>query len=217
MTTLRPAEEERILRNRLITQTAVSKKDPPFRRLAQTFFQFGKEAQSGNAEKIEGVLRSLMREINKLEFEAQKHLKIQSANVAEQGNYSVQQQSLQEQIEQARADIETRKKDLEQARMIRQHNEEYESLRKLVMQYPKRSETMQSNEEIQKEIEEIEVEIERLDLILSRRKRQHALLMHCIKEIKETTDDDLQMLDSIQQQNKQQDQDELSLEMEIDQ
>eukprot|EP01023_Acetabularia_acetabulum_P006622 TRINITY_DN12757_c0_g1_i1.p2 TRINITY_DN12757_c0_g1~~TRINITY_DN12757_c0_g1_i1.p2 ORF type:complete len:218 (-),score=41.76 TRINITY_DN12757_c0_g1_i1:123-776(-) len=217
MATLRPAEEERILRNRLITQTAVSKKDPPFRRLAQTFFQFGKEAQAGNLEKMDAVLRNLMREINKLEFEAHKHVKIQNANVVEQGNYSVSQQSLQEQIEQAKADIEHRKKDLEQARMIRQHNEEYEALRKLVMQHPKRSETIQSNEETQKEIEEIQVEIERLDLILNRRKRQHALLMHCIKEIKETADDDLQMLDSVQQQSKQQDQDDLSLEMEIDQ
>eukprot|EP01023_Acetabularia_acetabulum_P006623 TRINITY_DN12757_c0_g1_i2.p2 TRINITY_DN12757_c0_g1~~TRINITY_DN12757_c0_g1_i2.p2 ORF type:complete len:172 (-),score=32.37 TRINITY_DN12757_c0_g1_i2:40-555(-) len=165
MATLRPAEEERILRNRLITQTAVSKKDPPFRRLAQTFFQFGKEAQAGNLEKMDAVLRNLMREINKLEFEAHKHVKIQNANVVEQGNYSVSQQSLQEQIEQAKADIEHRKKDLEQARMIRQHNEEYEALRKLVMQHPKRSETIQSNEETQKEIEEIQVEIERLDLI----------------------------------------------------
>eukprot|EP01025_Chloroclados_australasicus_P031992 TRINITY_DN32381_c2_g1_i2.p1 TRINITY_DN32381_c2_g1~~TRINITY_DN32381_c2_g1_i2.p1 ORF type:complete len:226 (-),score=36.74 TRINITY_DN32381_c2_g1_i2:260-910(-) len=215
MANIRPADDEKILRSRLITQTAVSKGDPPFRRLAKAYFQFANEIKQGNSEKASDVLRLLMRELNKLEFEAQKHVAIQKANVAEQGNYSTQQESLQQQITQARTDIETRKKELEQARMIRQHNEEYESLRKLVMQFPKRSETMQSNEEIQKEIEEIEQEIERLDLILFRRKRQHALLMHCIKEIKETTDEDLQMLDSVQQGSKQ-DQDELSLAMDVD-
>jgi hypothetical protein len=59
---------------------------------------------------------------------------------------------------QAKLDIEARKLELEEARVFRQHNEEYEVLRQVLVQQPRRAATQAAIDVVNADIERITVE-----------------------------------------------------------
>lgn len=62
------AEEEVILRHRLLTSTAVSKGDPPFKRLAKRYLQFCEAAQK-RSEDVDEMYRAVVKELTAIQFQ----------------------------------------------------------------------------------------------------------------------------------------------------
>lgn len=60
-------------------------------------------------------------------------------------------------------EIQQKKEELEESKLRKQHQEEYEQLKKLIMNYPKRSETEAAIQKTRSEIAELQRESRKLD------------------------------------------------------
>lgn len=65
------AEEEVILKHRLLTSTAVSKGDPPFKRLAKRYIQFCEAAQQ-RSDDVDEMYRAIVKELTAVQFQARR-------------------------------------------------------------------------------------------------------------------------------------------------
>mmetsp|Transcript_24164 Transcript_24164/g.52788 ORF Transcript_24164/g.52788 Transcript_24164/m.52788 type:complete len:219 (-) Transcript_24164:385-1041(-) len=183
------AEEDAIIKNRFLTQAAVSRGEPPLKKLVKRFVELCEKAENGDQAHAEEALRALMRESSMIELQALKLKAICDANKREQLMYVEKQRQMEQAIEQAKLDIEAKKKELEEARLVRQHNEEYEVLRHIVGEWPSRSVTQSQIDRLCNQKESIEKEGEKLALVLQRRRKQFALLFHVIDELQRTGDE----------------------------
>lgn len=62
------AEEEVILKHRLLTHTAVSKGDPPFKKLAKRYLQFCQAAQD-NTKDVDDLYKTLVKDLTAIQFQ----------------------------------------------------------------------------------------------------------------------------------------------------
>lgn len=73
-------------------------------------------------------------------------------------------------------EIQQKKEELEESKLRKQHLEEYEQLKKLIMCYPKRSETEASIQKITSDISDLQRESRRLDQTIEVRPPNHTLV-----------------------------------------
>lgn len=73
-------------------------------------------------------------------------------------------------------EIQQKKEELEESKLRKQHLEEYEQLKKLIMCYPKRSETEASIKKITSDISDLQRESRRLDQTIEVRPPNHTLV-----------------------------------------
>ncbi|KAK9813178.1 hypothetical protein WJX72_010160 [[Myrmecia] bisecta] len=185
-TTLSPADEEAVIRNRLLAQITVSKGEPPMRKLCSLYVLFSRAIEQGDKGKASEYHRALLQEIAGFEFQARKTAAVCEANRREQQQYERKQAQLESAIEQAQRDIGAKKEELEEARKVRQQNEEFEALRRVCMEQPRRSATRAEIEKVEQEIASIQADIVRANQAKELRKKQFALLMHVINETGES-------------------------------
>lgn len=183
-------EEDAIIKTRFLTQTSVSKGEPPLKRLTKRFVQFCDDAENSSAEVAEDALKALLRELGLLEFTSRKMDAICRANNREQQAYSDKRAQLEQDIAKVQLEIEQRKLELAAARISRQHSEEYEVLRHLITEHPSRSSTQNQIDQMKAEISEITQEGTKVALVMARRRKQCALLFHCIEELQNVVGDD---------------------------
>eukprot|EP00850_Spirogloea_muscicola_P009680 SM000055S18214 [mRNA] locus=s55:31723:34043:+ [translate_table: standard] len=85
---------------------------------------------------------------------------------------------------QAEVDIEQLQKDLEVAKVERQHEEECEVVRKLIAAQPSRRATQKATEELEREIAGLERENTALQLTLDQRKKHFAVLFGVVSRLR---------------------------------
>ncbi|GAX79718.1 hypothetical protein CEUSTIGMA_g7159.t1 [Chlamydomonas eustigma] len=183
------AEEEAIIRARFLTGASVSRGAPPFQKLLKRFVELVDKVENGSKEASEDALKALLREITVIELQASKYQAIGVAQKKEQEIYVDKQRLLQEHIEQAKRDIEDKKKELQEARIVRQHMEEYEVLRGMICELPARSVTQAEIDRINKHMERIEAEGLKHAAIMEKKRKQYALLFHVLDELQRLPDD----------------------------
>jgi chromosome segregation ATPase len=119
--------------------------------------------------------------------------RFQSANEAnerEQQGYAAKQRQLEGQIARALEEIEEKKRELQAARVVRQHNEEYEVIRSLIAEQPRRATTQAAIDAEEARVEALRAEQRRHEAALDRKRRAFALLMQCIEDLQRAGDDD---------------------------
>jgi THO complex subunit 7 len=201
-TQLLGADDETVVKNRVLMQTSVNRGEPPFRLLAKLFFQYAQDLEAGRSQQAAEHLPKLLHEISLLEGGSRKMRAIYKANQREQLTYVEKLSGCQQAIEQAKSDIEARKKELQEARLVRQHNEEYEVLRQQIMEHPPRSETQREIEEVLADIKGTEASSQGYLQLLDLRRKQFALLLHAIDDLQGLADvplDDDQPADPMQE------------------
>ncbi|KAF5841487.1 Tho complex subunit 7-domain-containing protein [Dunaliella salina] len=189
MCTYTGAEEDQIIRARFLTQTSVTRGEPPFRKLTKKFIHLCEQAERGTPQETHEAHEQFVREAAMIQLQFERMQAVADANRREQQNYIQKQQQLQAEIEQVKQDIQTKKMELEQARQVRQHNEEYEVLRHLLAQHPPRAATQAEIDRINGNIKRITAQGNKVAATMQKRRQQFALLFHVIEELQRCTEE----------------------------
>eukprot|EP00240_Pyramimonas_obovata_P014235 CAMPEP_0118932564 /NCGR_PEP_ID=MMETSP1169-20130426/10496_1 /TAXON_ID=36882 /ORGANISM="Pyramimonas obovata, Strain CCMP722" /LENGTH=201 /DNA_ID=CAMNT_0006875241 /DNA_START=200 /DNA_END=805 /DNA_ORIENTATION=+ len=191
------AEEEDIIRKRLISQTAKANGFSTLNKLTKRFLSLCASAENGDVTKTEDIYQTLMKELAAYELQVTRLNTIRAANHREQDKYKIQAVELEKALLQVQGEIEELKVTLEKAREERAHKEEYEVLRRLCMEHPARSETRTAIATLEKDIAALENESAQANGVLELRKKQFALLLHAADELQKELEDDTAALDAV--------------------
>lgn len=177
-----PLEDDKIIRNRLLTRTTTTRGEPPLKKLQKKFTSFVIEVdkEEDNYSECGRLAKAFLQELSAFEIPLLKSQAVVAANLREKENFHELKDETNRQILQAQADIEDLKKQLEESKIERQHKEECEAIRKLISAQPPRSETQKVIHELNKEIAELEAENTASWRLLELRKKQFALLLHVV-------------------------------------
>ncbi|XP_010492605.1 PREDICTED: THO complex subunit 7A-like [Camelina sativa] len=200
-----PLEDDKIIRNRLLTRTTTTRGEPPLKKLQKKFTSFvielDKEEEEDNYSECDRLAKAFLQELSAFEIPLLKSQAVVAANLREKENFNEVRDETSRQIMQAQADIEVLKKQLEESKIERQHKEECEAIRKLISAQPPRSETEKAIHELKKEIAELEAENTASWRLLELRKKQFALLLHVVDELQETMEEEQKSMVEEMQRN----------------
>ncbi|KAL4854778.1 THO complex subunit 7B [Chlorella vulgaris] len=184
-------DDEVIIRKRYLTQTVSTAANalPPFKKLVKRYMQFCEALETGGGvEDAERLYPELLADLYAIRAHMRKLAAQSCAFQAEQQLYAEKQAQLQASIQQAEQDIEDRKRELAEARVELAHKQEYEAVRKLVMQVPSRATTLAEQQATQREIADLQQQSAARDALLDQRKQQFggvldslAALQRCIE------------------------------------
>ncbi|KAL1213042.1 THO complex subunit 7A [Cardamine amara subsp. amara] len=198
-----PLEDDKIIRNRLLTRTTTTRGEPPLKKLQKKFTSFVLEVdkEEDNYSECGRLAKAFLQELTAFEIPLLKSQAVVASNLREKENFNELKDETNRQIMQAQADIEDLKKQLEESKVERQHKEECEAIRKLISAQPPRSETQKVINELNKEIAELEAENTASWRLLELRKKQFALFLHVVDELQETMEDEQKSMVEEMQRN----------------
>ncbi|XP_010453849.1 PREDICTED: THO complex subunit 7A [Camelina sativa] len=201
-----PLEDDKIIRNRLLTRTTTTRGEPPLKKLQKKFTSFVTEVdkedeEEDNYSECDRLAKAFLQELSAFEIPLLKSQAVVAANLREKENFNELKDETNRQILQAQADIEDLKKQLEESKIERQHKEECEAIRKLISAQPPRSETQKAIHGLKKEIAELEAENTASWRLLELRKKQFALLLHVVDELQETMEEEQKSMVEEMQRN----------------
>lgn len=190
-------EADAIIKTRFITSATVGRGEPPLKRLIKRFVELADRVGGDGAsydDASEDALKALLREIGFMEIQAQKYNAIISAQKMEQAGYVEKQTALLEHVEEVKRDIEAKKVELAEARIARQHMEEYEVLRSKISEIPSRSVTKADTERVIRQMKRIEQEGVKYSAVMERKRKQYGLLFHVLEDLHRSPDDESEAL-----------------------
>ena len=142
-------------------------------------------------------LKAFLRELQNIELNEQKMRAVIEAQKREQAGYEKKQETLFQQIEQAKADIEAKKLELVEARIVRAHMETYEGPRGEICEIPSRESTEHEQQRILRQMEEAEAEGCKYTALIERKKKAISQLFRslaeCQKPDEEPSDQEMEM------------------------
>ncbi|KAL3698482.1 hypothetical protein R1sor_012558 [Riccia sorocarpa] len=185
------AEDDSVIRQRLLTRTTTTRGEPPLKKLLKKFLAFAGEVdKDSNYADCEKLYKSFLQELGTFELPLIKTKAVVDANKREQESFKGLQAELTKQITQAQADIEDLKVQLEEGKIERQHKEECEAIRRLIGAQPPRSETQKALNDLEKELVILEAENTAAARTLDIRKKQFSLLLHVVDDLQSTIEDE---------------------------
>ncbi|KAK2721360.1 THO complex subunit 7 homolog isoform X2 [Artemia franciscana] len=108
----------------------------------------------------------------------------------EEKAYNSLHESIGKKIEELRNDILTAKKDLENAQIVRKQRMEYDSIAKLICQYPNRKEEEKQLKETRRQLADSERKLRDLDQKIELRTKQFMLLMDALYMLESTLENE---------------------------
>ncbi|XP_010504178.1 PREDICTED: THO complex subunit 7B [Camelina sativa] len=191
-----PVDDDKIIRNRLLTRTTTTRGEPPLKKLQKKFTSFVLEVDKDeeNYDECGRLAKAFLQELSTFEIPLLKSQAVVEANRREKESFNEVKDETERQITQAKTEIEDLKKQLEESKIDRLHKEECETIRKLISAQPPRSETEKVIYELNKEIAELEAESTASWRLLELRKKQFALLLHVVDELQNTMEDEQKSL-----------------------
>ncbi|KAH7352442.1 hypothetical protein KP509_19G045300 [Ceratopteris richardii] len=192
-----PAEDDAVIRQRLLTRTTTTRGEPPLKKLLKKFFAFASEVDketSSNIQECEKLYRTFLQELSSFELPLLKTKVVIAANRREQENFKELQAELSQKILETQADIENLKVQLEESKIERQHKEECEAIRRLIGAQPARSETQKVLDELTRELSALEAENLAASRTLDLRKKQFSLLLHVVDDLQSTIEEEVKFL-----------------------
>lgn len=136
----------------------------------------------GSAES-EDSLRAFLRELSNIELTEQKMRAVIMAQKREQLGYEKKQETLFQQIEQAKADIEAKKIELVEARVVRAYMESYEGPRGEICQIPSRESTLNEQQRVLRQMAEAETEGCKYTALIERKKKAISQLFQSLSNL----------------------------------
>ncbi|KAE9591681.1 hypothetical protein Lal_00038920 [Lupinus albus] len=193
-----PAEDDIIIKHRLLTRTTTTRGEPPLKKLQKKFTSFvselDKDDDNNNYNDCDKLARAFLQELTTFEIPLLKSKAIVDANIREKENFNELKDEMNRQIFQAQGDIEDLKIQLEESKVERRHKEECEAIRKLIALQPPRSHTQKLITDLEKEITKLDAENTAASRLLELRKKQFALLLHVVDELQNTIEDEQKSL-----------------------
>lgn len=186
------AEDDAVIRQRLLTRTTTTRGEPPLKKLIKKFTALAGEIEKEDSKysECEKLYRSFLQELATFELPLLKTKAVIDANRREQENFKELHVELNQQIAQAQQDIEDLKVQLELAKIERQHKEECEVIRKLISAQSPRAVTQKQLNDLEKELVQLEAENYAASRTIELRKKQFGLLLHVVDDLQTTLDDE---------------------------
>jgi THO complex subunit 7 len=186
------AEDDVVIRQRLLTRTTTTRGEPPLKKLIKKFTALASEIEKEDSRysECEKLYRSFLQELATFELPLLKTKAVIDANRREQDNFKELHVELNQQISQAQRDIEDLKLQLEEAKVERQHKEECEAIRKLIAAQSPRAVTQKQLNDLDKELVQLEAENYAASRTIELRKKQFGLLLHVVDDLQTTLDDE---------------------------
>ncbi|XP_004290531.1 PREDICTED: THO complex subunit 7A [Fragaria vesca subsp. vesca] len=192
-----PHEDDVIIKHRLLTRTTTTRGEPPLKKLQKKFtslfVELDKDDDDNHAD-CEKLAKAFLQELSTFEIPLLKSKAVVDANLREKHNFDELREEINRQILQAQNDIETLKKQLEEAKIERRHKEECEAIRRLIAMQPPRSQTLKIISDLEKEIAALDSENTASSRMLELRKKQFALLLHVVDELQTTIEEEQKSL-----------------------
>ncbi|GAQ90734.1 THO complex subunit 7 [Klebsormidium nitens] len=181
---LTAAEEDAVIRDRLITRTGMTAPITWQKKVMQRFAALSASLVSdASLEESDKLFDGLLDALKVMLLPVQKSFQgVEASRRDERLARELHEKTLQE-IANTSAEIERLKTELDTAKIERKNLEECETIRETVAAQPSRAQSTRSIEETQREIAEMEREIAAAALAFFHRKKQFALLMHVIDSI----------------------------------
>ncbi|KAL6211260.1 hypothetical protein ACLB2K_016487 [Fragaria x ananassa] len=192
-----PQEDDIIIKHRLLTRTTTTRGEPPLKKLQKKFTSLFVELDKDNGDNhadCEKLAKAFLQELSTFEIPLLKSKAVVDANLREKHNFDELREEINRQILQAQSDIETLKKQLEEAKIERRHKEECEAIRRLIAMQPPRSQTLKIISDLEKEIAALDSENTASSRMLELRKKQFALLLHVVDELQTTIEEEQKSL-----------------------
>uniref|UniRef100_G1SWM0 Uncharacterized protein n=1 Tax=Oryctolagus cuniculus TaxID=9986 RepID=G1SWM0_RABIT len=160
------------------------------RRINLLVKSFLKWCGSGSQEEGHSQYQRMLSTLWQCEFSMGKTLLVYNMNLKEMENYEKIYKEIECNIAGAHEKIAECKKQILQAKQIRKNRQEYDALAKVIEQHPDRHETLKKLESLGKELERLSHIKESVeDKLELRRKQFHALLSN-IQELQQTLEND---------------------------
>eukprot|EP00775_Hariotina_reticulata_P002791 gene2790-3084_t len=125
------------------------------------WIQFVDAANNGTVQATEEAYIRFVMSLDEMQFVRRKVAASQAVHKRELEGFERKKQELADNVAQAKARIEDRKQELAAARQWRQQQEEYELLRKQIMEVAPRHETQQQIDEANRQIDSIRADVVR--------------------------------------------------------
>ncbi|XP_062093188.1 THO complex subunit 7B [Humulus lupulus] len=188
-----PADDEVIIKHRLLTRTTTTRGEPPLKKLQKKFTSFFLETDKdddSNYADCERLSKAFLQELSTFEIPLLKSRAVVEANLREKDNFNELKEEINSQILQAHSDISQLKIQLEESKIERQHKEECEAIRKLIAAQPPRSQTQKLIADLNKEIAALDAENTATSRLLELRKKQFSLVLHLVDELQTTIEEE---------------------------
>jgi hypothetical protein len=145
-----------------------------------------KMVAADSADERAALLGKLELDLELVEFSAVKTGKVVAMNGEQTASCVASRDAIASKIEQVTGDTTAAKQKLGQAWETRKQQEEYDALAGIILALPSRQASLDSIAEVQAELDTLSAETTDLDLKFQERQRQFQLLVHSIKELRET-------------------------------
>jgi len=198
-------EEENIIRQRLIAKEPTLK----LKKITQKFLNF---ASSQSSDECTKIYHELLGMLLQFQFNVSKDQIVANTSEREIDYYDKLYQERTRDIERVKTEIAQLKIELDKEKQIRKNKEEYESLAKIINDYPTRSETEKEISELKRGLEALEDESSSLNTKIELRSKQFQLFLHAVQELQT----ELQEEQEAEERKKENEKRELVINMEED-
>ncbi|XP_028410858.1 THO complex subunit 7 homolog isoform X2 [Dendronephthya gigantea] len=180
--------DDDVFRKRLLIDGEGAGDDRKIQTLLKTFLKWFNDTEgSENDRNI--LYNKMLILLSQCDFNIGKTLQVHEMNQREMKNYRKRYEEIEKSIKVANEQISECKKELEEAKTIRKHRQEYDSLARVIAKEPNRKETTRQIESLDKEVQSMKETQETLVTKLELRKKQFHLLIHTIHELQEMLED----------------------------
>ena len=154
-------EEERVVRKRLLNQTLVSRGEPPGKRLSRRYSEFCAAVAARDRAEAAGAREAVLRELALYEFQVGKTRLVQRVNAAAARICAAEEAEIEGQTAAGDLAVLDRKRELDQAKVWRAHQEEYEVTKQKIVKHASVPDTRKRVAQEEEEIAEINALLQR--------------------------------------------------------
>lgn len=182
------ASDEEVIRKRLLIEGESGADDRRIGSLLKLFVKWSNSDDTG--EENAATYEKMMSTLAQIEFSMEKKLFIHNMNEKEMKNYEVIYEKIEREINQAYDRIAGCKEELNDARKVRKHRQEYDNLARVIQKQPDRKETTKKLEELDKELGSLMENKNSLEKKLEDRRKQFHVLINAIHELQRILEED---------------------------
>ncbi|XP_059516804.1 THO complex subunit 7 homolog [Myotis daubentonii] len=178
---------DEVIRKRLLIDGNDAGDDRRINLLVKSFIKW---CNSGSQEEGYSQYQRMLSTLSQCEFSMGKTLLIYDMNIREIENYEKIYKEIEYSIAGAHEKIAECKKQILQAKRIQKNHEEYGVLAKVIQQHPDRHETLKKLEAMGKELEHLSHIKESIEYKLELRQKQFHVLLSTIHELQQILEND---------------------------
>ncbi|KAL4225875.1 THO complex subunit 7 [Mactra antiquata] len=182
--------DDEVIKKRLLIDGDAGNDEKRLTSLLKTFIRWSNNIDDSTSEDSHITVQRMLATLAQSDHAIQKSAQVYKMNLYEQQNYDKLNKQIESRIEEAERKIKESKEELQQAKQIRKHRQEYDALAKVIQQQPDRQDTTRKLEDVDEELKQLEETKKTLEQKLDLRRKQFHVLISAIHELQTMLEDD---------------------------